>query len=151
MSGTVSNDWEPENVASGTNAVMTFHSLANQGVYITSTTNGGSSWSTPVQIPSQAKGTSAYAHIFTSDGVNDWVMWGQVKSGSVWNAYVWYSGNSGSSWSTPLDISNNAAGVAAGNQDVTLFWVSSIGTTCFAVYTYTSGSTSQVWFSSAVA
>ena len=151
MSGTVSNDWEPENVASGTNAVMTFHSLANQGVYITSTTNGGSSWSTPVQIPSQAKGTSAYAHIFTSDGVNDWVMWGQVKSGSVWNAYVSYSGNSGSSWSTPLDISNNAAGVAAGNQDVTLFWVSSIGATCFAVYTYTSGSTSQVWFSSAVA
>lgn len=149
MSGTVSDDWEPENVASGTNAFMTFHSLSNQGIYLTATTNGGSSWSTPVEVPSQAKGTSAYAHIFTSDGTNYWVLWGQVKSGSVWNAYLSYSGNSGSTWSAPLDISNNAAGVAAGNQDVTLFWVVSYGTTCFAVYTYTSGSTSQVWFSSA--
>ena len=120
---------------------MTFHALANQGIYMMSTTTGGSSWSTPVQVPSQAKGTSAYAHIFTSDGTNIWVMWGQVKSGSVWNAYVSYSRNSGSAerWTTPLDISNNAAGVAAGNQDVTLFWVTSIGTTCFAAWTYTSG------------
>jgi hypothetical protein len=148
MSGSVSNDWEPENVASGTSGFMTFHSLANQGIYMTSTTNGGGSWSTPVQVPSQARGTSAYAHIFSSDGTNVWVMWGQVKSGSVWNAYVSYSANSGGSWSAPLDISNNAAGVAAGNQDVTLFWVSSIGTTCFAAWTYTSGSTSEVMFAS---
>lgn len=151
MSGSINDDWEPENVASGTSAFMTFHSLSNQGIYLTTTTNSGSSWSTPVQVPSQAKGTSAYAHIFTSDGTNIWVLWGQVKSGSVWNAYVSYSGNGGSTWSAPLDISNNAAGVAAGNQDVTLFWVASIGTTCFAVYTYTSGSTSQVWFSSITA
>ena len=101
-----------------------------------------------MEIPSQAKGTSAYAHLFTSDGTNIWVMWGQVKSGSVWNAYVSYSANSGGTWSSPLDISNNAAGVAAGNQDVTLFWVSSIGTTCFAVWTYTSGTTSEVMFAS---
>lgn len=151
MSGSQGNDWEPENVAFGSSAIMTFHSLANQGVYMTSTSNSGGSWSTPVKVPSQASGTSAYAHISTSDGTNVWVMWGQVKSGSVWNAYLSYSGNGGSTWSTPLDISNNAAGVAAGNQDVTLFWLSSIGTTAFAVYTYTNGGTSQVWFSSAIA
>ena len=151
MSSTVSDDWEPENVASGSNAFMTFHSLSNQGIYLTSTTSAGGSWSSPVKVPSQASGTSAYAHVFTSDGTNYWTLWGQVKSGSVWNAYVSYSGNSGSTWSAPLDISNNAAGVAAGNQDVTLFWVASFGTTCFAVYTYTSGSSSQVWFSSATA
>ena len=152
MSGSQGNDWEPENVAFGTSAFLTFHSLANQGVYLTTTTNGGSSWSTPGKVPSQASGTSAYAHIFTSDGTNIWVMWGQVKSGSVWNAYVSYGSLSGGTvtWSTPLDISNNAVGVAAGNQDVTLFWVSSIGTTCFAVYTYTNGGTSQVWFSSVI-
>jgi len=68
-------------------------------------------------------------------------MWGQVKTGSVWNAYVSYSGNSGTAWSSPLDISNNAKGVAAGNQDVSLFWMSSIGTTCYAVWALT-GSTS---------
>jgi hypothetical protein len=151
MSGSQSNDWEPENVALGSTAFMTFHSLANQGIYLTSTINNGSSWSTPVKVPSQASGTSAYAHIFTSDGTNFWAMWGQQKSGSVWNAYLSYSGNSGSTWSSPLDISNNNVGVAAGNQDVTLFWVSSIGMTCFAVYTYTNGATSQVWFASAVA
>lgn len=151
MSGTVSDDWEPENVALGSNAFLTFHSLSNQGIYLTTTTDGGSSWSTPVQVPGQSSGTSAYAHIFTSDGTNFWVLWGQVKSGSTWNAYVSYSGNSGVSWSAPLDISNNGKGVAAGNQDVTLFWIASIGTTCFAVYTYTSGSTSQVWFSSITA
>jgi hypothetical protein len=148
MSGSVSNDWEPENVASGMNAFMTFHSLANQGVYMTSTTSGGSSWSAPVKVPSQASGTSAFAHIFSSDGTNVWVMWGQVKSGTVWNAYVSYSANSGGAWSTPLDISNNAAGVAAGNQDVSLFWLTAIGSTGYAAWTLTSGTTSQVWFAS---
>jgi hypothetical protein len=140
--------WEPENVALNSTAFLTFHSLQGQGVFVTSTTNNGSSWSKPVQVNAGMKGTSAFGHIFTSDGTNVWVMWGQVKSPSVWNAYVSYSGNSGGNWSAPLDISNNAAGVAAGNQDVTLFWVSSIGATCFAVYTYTSGGTSQVWFTS---
>jgi len=151
LSGSVSNDWEPENVASGSNGFMTFHSLANQGIYMTSTTNSGSSWSTPVKVPSQKSGTSAYAHIFTSDGSNVWVMWGQVKSGSVWNAYVSDSRNSGGTWSAPLDISNNNVGVAAGNQDVTLFGVASIGTTCYAVWTYTNGGTSQVMFASITA
>lgn len=142
--------WEPENAAIGNGTFLTFHSLHNQGVYVSSATSSGGNWSTPVEVNSALKGTSAFPHIFTSDGTNIWVMWGQEtgKGSSVWNAYVSYSANSGGTWSVPLDISNNAAGVAAGNQDVTLFWVSSVGATCFAVYTYTSGSTSQVWFTS---
>lgn len=149
QTGNEKDVWEPENVAVGSDAFTIFHSLSgNAAIYVTSTTNNGSSWSAPVQINTGMTGTSAYGHIFTSDGTNVWVLWGQVKSGSVWNAYVSYSANSGGSWSNPLDISNNAAGVAAGNQDVTLFWVTSVGATCLAVYTYTSGSTSQVWFTS---
>jgi hypothetical protein len=145
--------WEPENAAVGTSAFMTIHSLHNQGVYISSTANSGGSWSAPVEVNSALKGASAFPHIFTSDGMNVWVMWGQeiAKGSSTWNAYVSYSGNSGTSWSAPLDISNNVAGVAAGNQDVTLFWVSSIGTTCFAVWTYTNGATSEVMFASITA
>jgi hypothetical protein len=145
--------WEPENVAMGSMAFLTIHSLHNQGVYVSSTANGGGSWSTPVEVNSALKGTSAFPHIFSSDGINVWVMWGQqiTKGSSVWNAYISYSGNEGSSWSAPLDISNNAAGVAAGNQDVTLFWVSSIGTTCFAVWTYTNGGASEVMFASITA
>jgi hypothetical protein len=141
--------WEPENAAFGTSAFLTMHSLHNQGVYVSSTTNNGSSWSTPYEVNSGMKGTSAFGHIFTSDGVNVWVMWGQkTGSSSTYNAYVAYSGNSGTSWSAPLDISNNAVGTAAGNQDVTLFWVSSIGSTCYAVWTYSNGGTSQVMFAS---
>lgn len=153
VSGAAKDVWEPENVAIGSSAFLAVHSLSNQGVYMSTSTNSGGSWTTPVEVNSGLSGTSAFPHLFTSDGTNIWVMWGQEigKGSSVWNAYVSYSGNAGTSWSAPLDISNNAAGVAAGNQDVTLFWVASIGTTCFAVYTYSSGSTSQVWFTSITA
>lgn len=147
VTGNAADVWEPENAAFNNTAVMTVHSLKNQGIYVTSTTTDGASWTAPVEVNIGLKGTSAYAHIFTSDGNDVWVLWGQATSGSVWDAYVAYSSNSGVTFTAPVDISNNAAGVAAGNQDVTLFWVSSIGTSCYAVYTYTNGATSQVWFS----
>jgi hypothetical protein len=150
VSRQASDTWEPENAAYGSSAFLTVHSLSNQGVYVSSTANNGSTWSKPFEVNSGMKGTSAFGHIFTSDGTNVWVMWGQKISGSssVWNAYVSYSGNNGTTWSPPLDISNNVAGVAAGNQDVTLFWVASFGATSYAVWTYTNGGTSQVMFAS---
>ena len=73
-------------------------------------------------------------------------MWGQkiTSSSSVWNVYVSYSADSGSSWSpAPIDISNNPTGVAAGNNDVTLFALSSNGIHCFAAWTFTNSGTSQ--------
>lgn len=147
MTGSIKNDWEPENAAFGTNAILTFHDLSNNGIYITSTTTSGSAWSTP-KLVSPTGQKSSFAHVFTSDGTNDFVMWGQaVSSGSaVWNAYVSYSGNSGSTWSSPIDISNNAVGVAAGNLDVTLFALSANGIHCFAAWTYTNSGTSQIYF-----
>lgn len=151
ISGAVSDAWEPENVGYGTSIYTTFHSLGNQGVYVTiasDITSESPTWSTPVELNSGMKGTSAYGHIFTSDGVNVFVLWGQeISSGSsTWNAYVSYSTNSGATWSSPVNISDNANGVAAGNQDVTLFALSSNGANCFAAWTYTSGSTSQIYF-----
>lgn len=145
----IMNDWQPQNAAFGNNSFTTFHSLANQGIYMTSAINSGANWSAPVLV-SKTGLTSAYAHIFTSDGDNIFVMWGQqVKSGSsTWNAYVSYSRNAGTSWSSPIDISNNSGGVAAGNNDVTLFAVSSYGKNCYAAWTYTSGSASQIYFAS---
>jgi hypothetical protein len=149
MTGGIKNDWEPENAAFGTNAILTFHDLTNNGIYMSSTINSGTTWSTPALVSATGR-TSSFAHVFTSDGVNDFVMWGQKisSSSSVWNAYVSYSGNSGSTWSSPIDISKNAAGVAAGNQDVTLFALSSNGVHCYAAWTYTNGGTSQVYFAS---
>ena len=150
ISGTVKDSWEPENVAYGSNVFATFHSLNNQGVYMTSATNvttESPTWSKPVEVNNGLSGTSSYGHVASSDGANVFVLWGQVKSGSVWNAYVSYSSNSGNSWSSPIDVSNNSVGVAAGNQDVTLFALSSDSVHCFAAWTYTNGGTSQIYFS----
>ena len=149
FSGSIKNDWEPENVAYGNTAFLTFHSLSNQGIYVDGTTTAGSTWSAPFLL-SPTSLSSAYSHIFTSDGVNVFVMWGQqIKSGSsTWNAYMAFSGNSGGTWSMPIDISNNANGVAAANKDVTTFSLSSSGTACYAAWTYTSGASSQVYFAS---
>jgi hypothetical protein len=151
LSGSVKDSWEPENVAYGNNSFLTFHSLGNQGVYMSSTTNvttNNPTWSTPVEVNSGMKGTSSYGHVASSDGDNVFVLWGQeLSSGSsTWDAYVSYSANSGGSWGSPINISNNAKGVAAGNNDVTLFALSSNGIHCFAAWTYTDGSTSQIYF-----
>lgn len=147
VTGKVPDVWEPENVAFNNTAVLALHSLHNQGIYVSSTTDGGEKWTAPVQVNVGFTGTSAYAHVFTSNGSDVWVMWGQEKNSSVWNAYAAYSPNSGVTFTKPVDISNNSEGIAAGNQDVTLFWVASIGASCYAVYTYADGSISQVWFS----
>ncbi|MDA4111374.1 MAG: glycoside hydrolase [Thaumarchaeota archaeon] len=145
------DNWEPENAAYGSNVFLTFHSLKNQGIYVTSATGVSSNtptWgATTLLSPTGLK--SSFGHIFTSDGVNVFVMWGQqISSGSsTWNAYVSYSADSGSSWSSsPIDISNNAVGVAAGNNDVTLFGLSSNGAHCFAAWTYTNAGLSQIYF-----
>jgi hypothetical protein len=144
------DDWEPENVAFGNGVFMTFHSPGTNGIYVTSSLNVNSNmptWNTPILL-SPTKLTSSFAHIFTSDGANIFVLWGQqISAGStVWGAYVSYSGNSGTTWSSPINISNNVAGIAAGNQDVTLFSLTSFGAHCFAAWTYTIGTTSQIYF-----
>ncbi len=154
LSGNLKEDtWEPQNVAFGTNIFTTFRSLANGAVYVTSATNVASNsptWSTPVEANAalSTRG-AAYGHLFTSDGVNVFLLWGQaVGSSSVSHAYISYSGNSGATWSSPINISNNAKGVAAGNYDITLFALSSFGTNCYAAWAYTSGTTSQIYFAS---
>ena len=144
------DNWEPENAAYGGNVSMTFHSLRNQGIYVTAALNVATSnpiWSKPVLLsPTGLK--SSFGHVFTSDGVNFFVMWGQQisKGSSTWDAYVAYSGDGGMSWSKPIDISNNNQGQAAGNKDVTLFALSSNGAHCFAAWTFTNGATSQIYF-----
>jgi hypothetical protein len=152
ISGAVNNDWEPENVAFRNNAFLTFHSLSNQGIYVTSSkrvTSNTPTWSAPSLISPTGR-SSSFGHIFTSDGVNLFVMWGQAISGgsAVWNAYVSFSSNRGTTWSSPIDISNNAVGVAAGNQDVTLFAMSSNGAHCFAAWTFTNAGSTQISFAS---
>lgn len=152
ITGSAPDVWEPEDAGYAASQFTTVHSLSGSAaVYVISTFNSGATWSAPQQVNTGMSGTSAYGHVFTSDGKNIWVMWGQEKSSSVWNAYVAYGSVSGTTttWSSPLDISNNAAGTAAGNQDVTLFWVTSLGSTVYAAWTYTSGSTNEVMFASA--
>jgi hypothetical protein len=150
LSDSYTNSWEPENAAYGNNVFEVFHAISDQGIYVMSATNVNSEsprWSGPTLL-SPTKLHSSFAHVFTSDGVNVFVLWGQQisKGSSVWNAYIAYSGDSGTSWSTPIDISNNANGVAAGNTDVTSYNLSTSGTNCYAIWTYTNAGTSQIYF-----
>jgi hypothetical protein len=143
--------WEPQNVAFGSNVFETDRSLRGGGVYVSSATGVSSespSWSAPLEVDSALSTSFAsYGHLFTSDGVNVFLLWGQAAgSSSVTHAYITYSGNSGASWSSPINISGNTKGTAAGNYDITLFALSSYGTNCYAAWTYTVGSTSQIYF-----
>ena len=152
VSDPLKDNWEPENAAYANNVFLTFHSLNNQGVYVSSATGVSSNaptWGTS-KLLSPTGPKSSFGHVFTSDGVNVFVMWGQqiMKGSSTWNAYLAYSGDSGATWSSPIDISNNAQGIAAGNQDVTLFALSSNGAHCFAAWTFTAAGTSQIYFAS---
>ena len=144
------DNWEPENAAFSNNVFLTFHSLRNQGVYVMSAvgvTSNSPTWSKPLLLsPTGLK--SSFGHVFTSDGVNVFIMWGQRSStgSSTWNAYVAYSADSGTTWSSPIDISNNNQGQATGNKDVTLFALTANGANCFAAWTFTNSSTSQIYF-----
>ncbi len=144
--------WEPEPVAYGSSVWMTDRSLTTGEVFVEMATNVNSespTWSTPYQINSGlSTKTAAYGHLFTSDGVNIFLLWGQpvgAKSNPS-QAYVSYSDDGGSTWSNPIDISNNAQGSAAADYDITLFSLSSYGTACYAAWVYTIGSTSQIYF-----
>ena len=149
--GTGPDTWEPQNVAFGSNVFETDRSLQGGGVFVTAATGVSSktpSWSTPLKVNSalSTRGAS-YGHLFTSDGVNVFLMWGQAAgSSSVSHAYISYSGDSGSTWSSPVNISGNTKGTAAGDHDITLFALSSYGTHFFAAWTYTIGTTSQIYF-----
>ncbi|HXQ92042.1 MAG TPA: sialidase family protein [Nitrososphaerales archaeon] len=152
VSDPLRDNWEPESSAYSTSDFMTFHSLQTQGVYVTTAANVISNtptWGTS-KLLSPTKLKSSFGHIFTSDGVNVFVMWGQqISTGSsTWDAYIASSSNGGTTWNPPVNISNNAVGVAAGNVDVTLFALSSNGANCFAAWTYTNGGTSQIYFAS---
>ena len=96
---------------------MIFHDLNNQGVYVRSATGVNTTtpnWG-PLHLLSKTGIKASFAHVFTSDGVNVFVMWGQQvsKGSSAWDAYISYSGDSGATWSSSqIDISNNAVGQA---------------------------------------
>jgi len=46
---------------------------------IVNMTSENPTWSTPDEVNSGMSGTSAYAHVASSDGVNVFVLWGQAS------------------------------------------------------------------------
>jgi hypothetical protein len=113
--GNVSNDWNPELGAYGSSVYLAFRSAYPQQTWIVNSADNGSSWGTPVSLslsddisgaPSLAvSGTSAYAIFGSSTN----------SSTNVWDAYVGYTNDSGSTWSTApgWDVSGNTFGEAA--------------------------------------
>jgi hypothetical protein len=83
-------------------------------VYVSTSTNGGRSWS--AGVPLSAAGENATGPRLASSGDGNVRIWYMQTAGhdpDAWN--VWYrsSSNGGSSWSSPVKISDAPAGAAA--------------------------------------
>jgi len=154
ISSSVPNDWAPMVGAYGNSVWVAWHN--NPGgskaqEWVTTSTNAGSSWSTPLSISGTGHWVGWPWDVATTDGQNIFIMWPQqvTKSPNYWVVRVSYSGNGGTTWSAPpgIDASNNANGQAAPETDVANGAISSYGTTAFVVWQYTSTSgTNQIYF-----
>jgi hypothetical protein len=105
--------WEDD--ASGKNAIM-----------FTRSTNGGASFSTPLQI-SQGTGSAVEAHVATDMTGRIYVVWSQEVDGTV-QAFFSRSTDGGRTFSTPLNLSNTA------NADIHKAYVATFGNTVYVAY-----------------
>jgi hypothetical protein len=155
LSSSLSDVWAPMVGSYGNSAWIAVHT--NPGgslseVYVYTTTNAGQSWSSPIGLSTSHKSGSNTGFPFTvvsSDGQNVFVAWPQQISLGYWQMYASYSPDGGASWTSPpgIDISENAPGTqASSNKDLANAAIASYGTTCFATWQFTSGTTNQVYF-----
>jgi len=150
---TLINSWAPMVGAFGSSAWIAFHDApgsTKSQVYESITTNGGKSWSTPAALSSPPKtgsDTGFPFNVATSDGQNVYIAWPQQISTGYWVVEVSYSGNGGTSWSAPINVSQNPSGSqASNNNDLATAEISSFGTHCYSAWQYINGATNQVYF-----
>ncbi len=128
----------------------TFPGGSKSQVYVYTSTNSGTTFSSPVSLSGSGHDTSFPFNVASSDGVNVFVAWAQQSSSNTWVFRVAYSGDSGTTW-TPapgINVSNNPSGTSAStNSDLANGAIASFGTHCYAVYQFITGTTNQVYFS----
>jgi len=149
LSGSVVNSWEPQLAASGNHAYLSFRSLTPPSAWITSSSNGGATWSTPTELSTSGHSTGWPLDVAVS-GSNVFTIYGSATTsgGSVWNAYASYSSNSGSAWSPSpgINLSGNAVGVAAPATDVASASIMANGASGFAAWQSSQTGSNQIYF-----
>jgi hypothetical protein len=119
--------------------------------WVTTSTDNGSSFSTPTSISGTGHWVGWPWEISTTDGLNVFIIWPQQLTASPdhWVIRVSYSSNGGTNWSPApgIDASNNVNGEAAPENDVANAAISSFGATAYAVWQFTATSgTNQIYF-----
>jgi hypothetical protein len=157
---TVTNAWAPMIGSFGNSAwiaLQTHPGSSASQIYVSTTTNNGTTWSIPTSLsgtPARGSDTSFPFTVATSDGQNVFVAWSQQISSGYWIMRIASRADGGSTWSsTPSSpasatISQNVKGQAGNNNDVATGAISAFGTHCYVVWQFISGGSNQIYFSS---
>ncbi len=121
FSGSIKNSWAPMVAVSGNTMYVAWRTSPggkNSQEYVTA--NSGSGWTVPKAI-GFAGHDNEWPFSVAVNGSNAYVMWDYQYSSSpnVWHAAVSYSGNSGSTWTSPIDLSTNSSQAVPENDIAT--------------------------------
>jgi hypothetical protein len=156
----VSNDsWAPMVWAYGSSAWVALHTQPggnDSTVYVYTTKDNGSTWSTPIQLSKQLSNYSDTSFPFTiasSNGLDVFTAWSQQLSPTTWNLMVSYSNDGGTTWIAPsgVNVSQNPNGTSGSdNSDLADGAITSFGSSCYAVWQLINQTSNQVYFASLV-
>lgn len=126
-------------------ALQEYPGGSDDKIWVFSSQNQGSSWSTPKLVGSG--GVTSYPFtVATSNGEDVYTAWSKEISAGHWIIEVAYSTN-GATWSGPYNASNNSNGEAGNNNDDANAEIAASGSTLFVVWQFIDGSSSQIYFS----
>jgi hypothetical protein len=155
LSTGVNDSWAPMLGIQGNNAVIAWRTNPGGTLsqeYVTTSGNGGVTWSSPLSIGIPNRDNEWPFTVTLSDD-NVYVMWSEKvnadNSSTAWQTLVDYGSFNGTAWSfsvppTSLTGSNPVFG-AQPEQDIATGAISSIGTNAFAVW-QNNATTSQIYF-----
>jgi hypothetical protein len=155
---TLPDSWEPQVASYGNSVWMTlidYPGGSKANIYVYTSHDGGTSWASgPISVSGTGHDDNYPFTISTSDGQNIFVGFTQQTSGKpgwgpggVWTFKVGYSTDGGSTWTSDVNISQNAKGAAGFQSDLATGAISSYGTHCFATWEYVNGNNYEVQFS----
>lgn len=117
--------------------------------YVASSTNGGVTWGNAIAIGIDHNDNEWPFTVSISDG-NTFIMWSEktntITSSSDWQTLVAYSSDNGTTWTSPISLTNSQASGAHPEQDIATGAISSFGTQAFSVWE-DNASTPQIYFS----
>jgi len=153
LSSSVPNSWAPMVNVTGNVEYVAWRSnpgSANSQEYVSTSTNAGVSWSTPVAIGVAGRDNSWPFTVAVSLN-NAFIMWSEKtntkSSSNDWQTLVSYSNNNGSTWTSLPTLTTSKASAAAPENDVATGAISAYSTNGFAVW-QNNATKSQIYFSS---